>query len=84
MIGAECACTVIDDEYEGKKKSVISAFFPMADLGNTSDSGSELEEAAEEEEATEELEEKPAPASKNGKKKEEPAEEESDTEDLFS
>jgi hypothetical protein len=52
-----CAGTVIDDEYEGRKKSVISAFFPLADLGKTSDTGDELEEAAEEETAEEEVEE---------------------------
>jgi hypothetical protein len=60
LVGLECAGTVIDDEYEGRKKSVISAFFPLADLGKTSDSGDELEEAGEEtaeEEATEEVEE---------------------------
>jgi hypothetical protein len=41
---------VIDDEYEGKKKSVVSAFFPMADLNN----GEEGERADETEEAGDE------------------------------
>lgn len=60
MPGYECAGTVVDDEYEGKKKSVISAFFPMSDLGKTSDSGDDLEEATtetEEESAEETTEE---------------------------
>src|SRR5271154_2914514 len=48
LIGLECAGTVIDDEYEGKKKSVVTAFFPLEDLGNTSESGDELEESVEE------------------------------------
>lgn len=32
LIGKECAGTAIDEEYEGKKHSVLSAFFPMTDL----------------------------------------------------
>lgn len=89
MVGLECAGTVIDDEYEGKKKSVITAFFPLEDLGNTSESGDELEETVGEEEAVEEEEEaveKPA-AKKKGKPKpkDEPEEEgSSEEEDLFS
>jgi hypothetical protein len=55
MIGLECAGSVIDDEYEGRKKSVITAFFPLEDLGKTSDTGDGLE--AEEEEAEKEAEE---------------------------
>lgn len=88
MVGLECAGTVIDDEYEGRKKSVITAFFPLEDLGNTSDSGDELEEAVEEETTEEEeVEEKPAAKKKGKVKKAEPAEEEAadeETEDLFS
>lgn len=68
MVGWECACTVIDEEYEGKQKSVISAFFPLSDLGKTSSSGDELEEATEEEEEGTE---------------EETTEEESEEEELF-
>ena len=49
MIGWECAGTAVDDEYEGKKKSVISAFFPLADLGNTSKDGGGLEASGDEE-----------------------------------
>jgi hypothetical protein len=93
MVGLECAGTVVDDEYEGRKKSIISAFFPLEDLGNTTESGDELEEAVEE--TTEEVEEeeeapakKPA-AAKKGKAKAKPAEEEEESseegeEDLFS
>jgi hypothetical protein len=55
MVGSECAGTVTDDEYEGRKKSVISAFFPISDLGKTSESGDELEATDDtEEEPTEE------------------------------
>lgn len=86
LVGLECAGTVIDDApYENKIKSVISAFFPLADLGSTSD-GDELEEAGEEVE--EEVEEKPA--TKTGKKKvkksepEDEVEEEAEEEELFS
>jgi len=57
LVGKECAGTVVDDEYEGKKKSIISAFFPMSDLGKTSNTGDELESAGEEAEG-EEVEEK--------------------------
>ena len=32
MIGWQCAGTVIDDEYDDRKYSIISAFFPMDDL----------------------------------------------------
>jgi hypothetical protein len=52
MVGWECAGTVVDDEYNGKKKSVISAFYPVADFQAP---GSEMEEP--EEEGTEEEEE---------------------------
>jgi hypothetical protein len=69
LVGLTCAGTVIDDEYEGRKKSVISAFFPMADLGKTSDSGDELEESTETVEEEETVEEA--------------VEEESDSEELF-
>lgn len=54
LVGLTCAGTISDDEYEGKKKSVIAALFPLADLGKTSDSGDELESAGEESEETEE------------------------------
>jgi hypothetical protein len=50
LVGLTLAGTVIDDEYEGKKKSVVSAFFPMADLNN----GEEGERADETEEAGDE------------------------------
>lgn len=85
LVGLECACTVTDDEYEGKKKSVISAFFPLEDLGSTSASGDELEEAAEDESGEEEVEEKPKTvAKKSATNKPAAEEEESSEEDLFS
>ncbi len=56
MVGYQCAGTVIDDEYEGKKKSIISAFFPLSDLGKTSSTGDDLEEAGEETEEEQEEE----------------------------
>lgn len=87
MVGWECGGTVIDDEYEGKKKSIISAFFPMADLGKTSTSGEDLDEATGEEEVeeTEELEETDKKdKKKKGKKKEDVEEEEAaEEDDLF-
>lgn len=39
LVGLECAGTLIDDEYQGRKQSTISAFFPLDDLGKTSDGG---------------------------------------------
>jgi hypothetical protein len=62
LIGLELAATVIDDEYEGKKKSTCSAFFPMAELspevapdgeetdGDESEEGETTEESGEDEE----------------------------------
>lgn len=32
LVGLTLAGTVVDDEYNGKKKSTISAFFPLSDL----------------------------------------------------
>lgn len=62
MIGWKCAGTVIDgDEYNGRKRSTISAFFPVEDLVPWSEeSGSKdgkTEEAEEEEESSSEEEE---------------------------
>lgn len=73
LLGLECAATVIDDApYENKIKSVISAFFPLSDLGKTSDTGDDLETAGEEE--TEETAEETT---------EEETEETSEEEELF-
>ena len=54
MVGYELAGSVVDDEYDGKKKSIIAAFFPIADL---SAPGKESEETEEADTATEEKEE---------------------------
>ena len=57
LVGLTLAGTVIDDEFEGKKKSIVSAFFPMADLeaepkaDDSEDSGDETGEATESGEA---------------------------------
>src|SRR6185437_15714286 len=56
LVGLECAATVVDEDYQGKPKSVISAFFPLDDLGNTSDSGEELDQATSEETEEESVE----------------------------
>lgn len=48
MVGWELAGTVVDDEYEGKKKSVVSGFFPVSDLSDTNTEKEETETAAEE------------------------------------
>jgi len=95
LIGLECAGTVMDDQpYEGKIKSIISAFFPLDDLNNTSETGEELEDAfGEETEGEEEEELETKPDAKKGKKtaKKKPAaeeveetEEEEEAEELFS
>jgi hypothetical protein len=93
--GKECAGTVVDDEYEGRKKSIIGSFFPLEDLGKTSDDADELEEGGEEESEEEiegEEEEEAKPAKTKTKKKKKPAaeeeeeggEEEGEEEELFS
>jgi hypothetical protein len=46
MVGWECAATLADDEYNGRKKSVVAAFFPLSDLEEKS-STDELEAAGE-------------------------------------
>jgi hypothetical protein len=76
--GKECAGTVVDDEYEGRKKSIIGSFFPLEDLGKTSDDADELEEESEEEVEGEEEEAKPAKT--KTKKKKKPAAEEEEVE----
>jgi hypothetical protein len=49
MVGWTGAGTVIDDEYEGKKKSVFSAFFPASELSaETEDKESTAEESGDE------------------------------------
>jgi len=84
LIGKKMGITATDDEYEGKKKSIVGAVFPFKDLGKTSDDGDDLEEATETEEEEEEEsgeeseeesgeeeveeEEEEAPKSKKGKK----------------
>lgn len=69
LVGLTLAGTVIDDEYKGKKKSTISAFFPVADLAGDADgdgdsdsddtesSDDEETESTEGEESSEESEE---------------------------
>lgn len=56
MVGWEFAGTTSDDEYEGKKKSIISSYFPLSELGKTS-KGNELEGAEGTEEKDSEAEE---------------------------
>jgi len=55
MVGWTGAGTVIDDEYEGKKKSIFSAFFPVSELGQDEEATAE-EEASGSETETEETE----------------------------
>ena len=67
LINLTLAGTVIDDEYEGKKKSIVSAFFPMADLDtapeptgkaeDTEDGGDDAEATGDDAEASGEDEE---------------------------
>jgi len=53
MVGWKCAGTVQDDTFEGKVKSVVTVFFPVADLGKAKDDDSELDSDDSEEEGTE-------------------------------
>jgi hypothetical protein len=79
LVGYTCASSVTDDEYEGRKKSRIASFFPLADLGKTSDNADDLdtEEEPEEEEEEEEI---PKKKKKKPVEEEEPEEEEEEEE----
>lgn len=65
LVGMEMGASIVDDEYEGKKKSVVAGFFPMdelVDTGKSKDKEEETEESDSEEsgdsaEATDEEEE---------------------------
>ena len=52
MVGWQLAGTLVDGEYNGKKKSEISAFFPMADLAPAAKKEEEEEETTEAETET--------------------------------
>jgi hypothetical protein len=69
LVGLEVGATVVDDEYDGKKKSVVAAFFPLSELVEAGDE--ETEETGEEE--TEEVEEEEEEKPKGKKKVAEPA-----------
>jgi hypothetical protein len=69
MIGWEFAGTVIDDEYEGKKKSTISSFFPLEDLVAVSSGGEDAPTG------------KATPKKAASKKEAEPEEEEAEQEE---
>lgn len=94
LIGLKCAGTIVDDEYEGRKKSTIAAFYPLDDLGQTEDADedSSLEDDLGGGEEQEEEEEAPPPrrrgkkaASKKKEEEEEPegGEEGTDEDELF-
>lgn len=56
LVGLQTGATLTDDEYEGRKYSVIAGFFPLADLdlaGGSSSSSSNEEEGEESEEQEE-------------------------------
>jgi hypothetical protein len=64
LVGLEMGGSVVDDEYEGKKKSIVTAFFPLSELvkveekeAEESATETEDEEAGDSAEATEEEEE---------------------------
>ena len=62
LVGKDVGIFLEDDEYEGKKKSVISSFFPAEeysgpDAGDSSDDDDEDEELPEEDEVEEEADE---------------------------
>jgi len=66
LVGKTCAGTVVDDEYNDREKSSFGAFFPLEELGKTSDNADELE-GDEEEEGGEEEEEEEKPRNKKKK-----------------
>jgi hypothetical protein len=87
MIGWECAGTAIDDEYEGKKKSVISTFFPMEDLVEvTSSNGEKAPTGEKSKKAKPKKEEEEESEQEEESSEEESAEEETseEEEELFS
>jgi hypothetical protein len=53
LVGLTLAGTVIDDEYDGKPKSTVSAFFPLADLTPEEEKPAEDTEEGGDEDATE-------------------------------
>jgi nucleosome binding factor SPN SPT16 subunit len=85
LVGKTCAGTVVDDEYNDREKSSFGAFFPLEELGKTSDKADELDDDEEEGTSEDEEEEEEKPRSKKkkkaGKKKEEEGEEETTEEE---
>lgn len=79
LVNKEVGCTLADDEYEGKMKSVIDAVFHKDELEPQEGEDEDFEEEVEEDEIEEEEE---APAPKKSKKKPAPVvEEEEDDEE---
>lgn len=88
VVGKEIGVSMVDDEYDGKDKSVIDAVFPVSELDDYADDQAEpeeddsTEEADAEVEVEEEAEEEPKPKKKKAKKGKKKKGSEEDLEEL--
>lgn len=83
LVGKDLGVCLEDDEYEGKKKSVISAFFPASEYEGDDTSDDDSDEDPEEEEYEDEApeDEEQDDAGDDSEEDEDDAEEEDDAED---
>lgn len=88
VVGKEIGVSMVDDEYDGKDKSVIDAVFPVSELDDYADDQAEpeeddsTEEADAEVEVEEEAEEESKPKKKKAKKGKKKKGSEEDLEEL--
>lgn len=79
LIGKRIAVTLEDDEYEGKKQSVVNATFPLSELDDYSDDDDAVGDDGDDDDDDEEV--APPPAKKAKKKKAAPPPEPEDDDD---
>lgn len=81
LVGKRIAVTLEDDEYEGKKQSVVQATFPLSELDDYSDDEDAVGDDADEEEDEEEVAPPPRKKAKS-KPAPEPEEDEEDEDEV--
>lgn len=81
LVGKMVAVTMEDDEYEGKKQSVIGAVFPISELSDSPADDDEDLDGTDEDDEEDEEEPTPPPKKKAAAKKPAPVVEEEDDED---